>query len=235
VIRFLELESRGLAVAAFSERADGDCRHLPGGDTAAGRARVCAALGIDPASLVFGKQVHGVGVASVTASERGRGGTNPADAFPDTDALVTDVPGLPLAILVADCVPLWLYEPRKRVVALVHAGRAGTFARVALHALEVMVTVHDCEPGLMHALIGPSAGPVQYEVSAAMAEEWRASGLPASGRMLDLWGANRLQLETAGVPTEHVHMSGHCTLSGDRFFSHRRDADGSRSLAVAML
>lgn len=232
MIRFAELENLGLSVAAMTERRDGDCL-IPQGGTA--RADCCDALGISHESLTCGSQVHGTKVAVITEAERGSGGASPESALPAIDGLVTAVHGLPLAIFIADCVPLFLFAPTFRVGGLVHAGRKGTRADIAGIAVHTMKNSLGVPPEDIHALIGPSAGPGLYEVSEEIALDWQSAGLPCQGRNLDLWAANRLALVDAGVPDSQIHISGLCTIASGRFFSYRRGDAAARNMAVLML
>ena len=94
----------------------------------ANRARAAAAFGVGLDTMVFARQVHGATAVLVGPEERGRGTASEDDAIPDTDILVTTSPGVTLAILVADCVPIALVDPAARVLAAVHAGWRGTAA-----------------------------------------------------------------------------------------------------------
>ena len=125
---------------------------------------------------------------------------NWAEALPETDGLITNVPEVPLVILVADCVPLYLFDPVQRVAGLVHAGRQGTFDNIAGTAIANMRAAYGTHPRDVHAVIGPSAGPDAYEVSESMANDWRDAGLPANGRLLDLWRANVPATRRRGGP-----------------------------------
>jgi copper oxidase (laccase) domain-containing protein len=87
----------------------------------------------------------------------------------------------------------------------------------------------------IHAVIGPSAGPCCYEVSPEIAHLWTTLGLPVTGRMLDLWGAAVMQLESRGVPREQISVSGFCTICTDRFYSYRRGDDRPRNLAFVVV
>lgn len=234
MIRWDTLESLG-TIAAFSERTDGDARRLPEGEASPGRVAVCEACGITPDHLVCAEQVHGVAVAVAREEDRARGARPGLPPFPKTDALVTDVPGLPLTISVADCVPVYLVDPMRRAIGLAHAGRAGTLGAIAARTVATLQGAFGCDPTDLTALIGPSAGPDRYEVSQEMADEWAAAGLPRRGRLLDLWGANGQQLEAAGLPSNRIRLSGCCTLAADRFHSHRRHADGCRNIALCCL
>ena len=88
------------------------------------RRRTAAALGADLGDLVFCHQSHGRNVQVVTAADRGRGTLSQDDAIAATDALVTAEPGVVLVVMVADCVPIVLYDPVARVLSCVHAGGA---------------------------------------------------------------------------------------------------------------
>ncbi len=237
MFRFDSLEILGVRAAVLTDASDGDCR-LHGADPAGAaetRARVCCALGVAALDLVCAKQVHGTMVQCAEERDRGRGVREGIDAFDATDAMATGTPDTPLAIFVADCVPVYLFDPVRRAIALVHAGREGASKRIAARTVDTLVQMYGTSPKDLHAVIGPSAGPCCYEVSEPMAEAWRASGLPASGRYLDLWAANATQLAACGVPKPHIQVSGICTICDTRFHSHRRNADGRRNMALLML
>ncbi|HCU94332.1 MAG TPA: hypothetical protein DHU96_17090, partial [Actinobacteria bacterium] len=99
------------------------------------RRRAASALGADPGDFVFCDQAHGREVRVVSAEDRGRGARTLDDAIGQADALVTSDPGTVLVVMVADCVPIVLYDPVAHVLACVHAGWRGTVARVAEAAL----------------------------------------------------------------------------------------------------
>ncbi|HQE83798.1 MAG TPA: polyphenol oxidase family protein [Candidatus Hydrogenedentes bacterium] len=232
MIRFREFEALGVSIAAVTEREDGDCCDPRPGNA---RSSCCAALEISSESLVCCNQVHGASVAVVGEQERGRGGVSRDSALASTDGLVTAEPGLPLAVFVADCVPLFLFAPSFRVAGLVHAGRQGTRSNIAAAAIRVMENGFGVSPADVHALIGPSAGPELYEVSEELAADWESAGLPRSGRNLDLWEANRIELCAVGVPEHQIHVSELCTIEGGRFFSYRGGDRTARNMAVLMI
>ncbi|MCC6488406.1 MAG: laccase domain-containing protein [Candidatus Hydrogenedentes bacterium] len=233
MIRFVELERLGVAVAAMSDRSDGDCRaHDPAGEP--GRRAFCAALAIDCTEVAVGKQVHGTRVAVVTEADRGRGSARGLAPFAETDALITAEAGLPVAVTVADCVPVLLFDPVKEVIGVTHAGRAGTVQGIARCTVEAMAASFGTNPADVHAVIGPSAGPSSYEVSEELAREFAEAGLPTRGRLLDLWEANACQLVKAGVPRGQLTVSGICTITDGRFHSHRAHANGMRNMVIIM-
>lgn len=94
------------------------------------RRLVSARIGIPLERFVFGQQVHESRVAVVGESECGAGVTARDTALRGVDGLITNQIGVTLAVLVADCVPLVMYDPRAHVVGVVHAGRRGTLARI---------------------------------------------------------------------------------------------------------
>ncbi len=233
MIRFPELETLGLVTAAFTDKSDGDCSLSTGGEAA--RRRACSRLGMDFEALVCGQQVHGVTVAEVDAADKGRGGSVWSEGLPDTDGLITRRAALPLAVLAADCVPVFLYDPERRAGGVIHAGREGVRQGIAAAAVEAMRLRFDCRAANIHVVIGPSAGPCCYEVSPEMAAAFEALGLPTRGRMLDLWAANRAQLEGAGVPGEQVAVSGQCTICSGAYHSYRAAPETGRNIGLFML
>ena len=173
------------------------------------RRILCSELGADADQLALNYQVHSAVVNRAEAGVRGES---------QGDALWTDVPGLPIAALAADCVPVALArrgaEPG---LAVAHAGWIGILAGVLAAASEAL-------GGDVDAAIGPSAGPCCYEVGEDVAQPYRerfGDEIVAGGK-LDLWRAAEVALNEAGV--ENVHRVDLCTICDpDRFFSHRRD------------
>lgn len=211
----------------------------------ANRERVAAALGTGLGSFVFAQQVHGAGVHVVTAADRGRGARTAADAIPGADALVTADPGTVLAILVADCVPIVLYDPAAHLLACVHAGWRGTVARAAAAAVGALRGLGS-RPEDLIAGIGPAIAPADFQVGPEVAAKVeRAFGASAGtllrpdsdGRWrLDLWAANRLTLGEAGLASEHIHVAAVPTGPGPgQFYSHRAAAPCGRFALVARL
>lgn len=238
MIRFETLESIGLSVAVMSGCSEGDCRLPADSNNFAGRQErrdFLSVLGLEPEKLVCVRQVHGDAVIRVGVQDAGRGGLDAATAVADCDAMITCEPGLPIGISVADCVPLLVYDPVKGALAAGHAGRLGTMGNIAGRIVEAMSFHFRTDPSDLRAVIGPSAGPDRYEVSEEIALAFEALDLPRNGRLLDLWGANRLQFERAGLPTDQIHVSGRCTIEDAGFYSHRGDGSGARNLAVASL
>jgi copper oxidase (laccase) domain-containing protein len=205
------------------------------------RARWCRALGLDPAALTVGGQVHGAAVARVGAAERGRGATDPASVIPATDALVCAEPGVPLYCAGADCAPLllWARGPRP-ALAVAHAGWRGLRAGVVAAAVAELCALSGAAPGELLAGIGPCIGPPAYQVGPEVVEDAPPAAVGpdlAAGRwQLDLAAWAEHALCAAGRPRAAVERSGCNTARDARFFSHRRDgaATGRLGLIAAL-
>lgn len=139
------------------------------------RRRLAEALGVELSSFVFAQQVHGGGVHVVSAADRGRGTLTVDDAIPDSDALLTREAGVVLAVLVADCVPVIIFDPQTPAIGVVHAGWRGTTRHIARAAIEAMRSEFGSDPSVLLAAVGPSIGPASYEVGVEVAEQVQAA------------------------------------------------------------
>jgi YfiH family protein len=195
----------------------------------ANRDVVATALGIDARRVAWCDQVHGDTVATVTAGDAGR-------TFDATDGLVTDVPGTPLAVLAADCVPVLLADRRRGIVGAAHAGRRGLVSGVVEVLVGTMLDAGAQRDDLVGA-VGPCIGPCCYEVGDDVAAEV-ANALPvtkattrAGTTGLDLPAGVRHVLAVEGVRT--VTSVGGCTAHQPGvFFSHRRDGVTGRQAGI---
>ncbi len=207
--------------------------------TGANRRRAFAALGRDPESMADVWQVHSDRVLRADRPQRGL--TPELQA----DGLITDRREVTLLMRFADCVPVLLYDPRRGAVGLVHAGWKGTVLRAAAAGVRAMTAAYGSHPADLLAGIGPSIGPDHYEVGpeviaqvqAAFPAEWPALFHRPNGALhLDLWAANRLALEQAGVG--QIEVAGVCTACNVRdYFSHRaeRGRTGRSGVVLALL
>jgi purine-nucleoside/S-methyl-5'-thioadenosine phosphorylase / adenosine deaminase len=149
------------------------------------------------------------------------------------DAILTDRPGLAIGIKTADCVPILMVDPVRRVIGAIHAGWKGTSLGIAAKAVGALALRYLSEPSDLIAALGPAIGSCCYQVDEAVFESMK--GQPGrdslfrpcreKGKwMFDLALANRLQLERAGVFSGNIFTSGFCTACrGDFFFSPRRE------------
>lgn len=187
------------------------------------RQRAADRLGIDHARVVWMHQVHGAQVAVVDAADVGR-------TVPAVDALVTTEVGLPLAVLVADCLPVVLVDERAGVLAVVHSGRRGLQQAVTSHALSAM---QDLGAHLEHtrAWLGPSICGRCYEVPAQI--QAAVSGVVPAASATTRWGTPALDLR-AGLTAQLCALSvaieavGPCTVEDTAYYSYRRDGTAAR-------
>ncbi len=198
-------------------------------------ARLCAALDVPRPSLVSSRLVHGDTVAVVGAHDRGT-------LVPQTDALVTADPEVYLLVRCADCVPVLVVDPVRRVVGAAHAGWRGTLALIAQKMVRTMVEAFGSDPADLRVGVGPSIGPCCYEVGEDVAAATRAAfGGEADallrrrgGRMtLDLWEGNRRQVASLGV--RDIIVSSVCTACQVHdYYSHRAEAGRTGRFAAVI-
>ena len=186
-----------------------------------------------PYPVIQGHQVHDCKVAVID-----RPGLTRED-LEGFDAFITDLSGVAIGVRTADCVPVLLYDPVKRVVAAVHAGWKGTVLHISQKTLEVMAVTFGCESEEIHAVIGPAIGPDSFQVGLEVAEKFKASGFPmddiwsfqgpgdgtpmSGGHHIDLFKANRWLLEQAGVLPQNIQVFDIDTFRDSSFFSARRE------------
>ena len=210
----------GLSVAFTDADAGNLALHVGDDPDEVGRRRrdLERAIGVAPEGLRFMNQVHGNAVAVM----------DQGTAAPEADAMVSR--GVPLAVMVADCIPVLLAgdAPEGPVVAAVHAGRPGIANGVIPAAVDRMKSLG---AGGIRAWLGPSICGNCYEVPAALQAEVTAA-VPASLSAttwgtpgLDLPAGARSQLDQAGVTVEY---SGPCTLETPSLFSYRRNKHTGR-------
>ncbi|MGX5360128.1 polyphenol oxidase family protein [Kocuria sp. KH4] len=218
---------------AFTDRGAGNLALHTGDDPAAVRRRRAAlerSMGVPAGSLLFLEQVHGTDVADADRADRA--------AVPVADAAVSAT-GVPLAVMVADCVPVLLLGegPASPVTAVAHAGRRGLLDGVLERTVE---RLRERGADRVAAWVGPSICGGCYEVPAAMQEE-SLRRLPAAAATtswgtpaLDLRAGVRDRLGRLGVAvTEPAAPGGTvCTLEDERLSSHRRDPGSGRIVGL---
>lgn len=196
------------------------------------RQLFCQSIGVSAKNVVTAQQVHQDKVLVVTQEHIGKGATSYQEAIGDTDALVTNMPGIPLLLFFADCVPVLLVDPVHQAIGIAHAGWKGTVDHIGQKTLLAMkaqfgTKAEDCLVG-----IAPSIGPCCYEVDAPVLHKVQV-GFPnwetlirqqEDKTYLDLWQANRQQLEDIGVKSSNIVSSKVCTsCNKDLFFSYRAE------------
>jgi YfiH family protein len=176
------------------------------------RRLLADSVGLSPAAVAIGHQVHGIAIERWDAPPAGPF-TDAASARPEVDGHVTALRDLGLLVQVADCLPVALATQEQ--IAMVHCGWRGVADGIVAGA----VAEFDTPPA---AVVGPGIGRCCFEVGPEVLAEFADVGGAADGRMLDLRMVAEARLRAAGVErVEHVDLCTHCRE--DLFFSHRRD------------
>ena len=199
------------------------------------------AVGFEPKQTVFTRQIHSAIVERVGRAQCGRGLIVPTEE--GCDGLVTDETGVALTVFSADCTPILLYDPVRRVIGAVHAGWRGTAAGIAEKAVQKMRREFGCVPSDLRAAIGPCISQCCFETDADVPTAMRASlGAEAEKAIrpagekyyVNLKECNALWLRRAGVET--IDISADCTAcQPERFWSHRRVGNHRGSLAAVIM
>ena len=213
-------------------------------DVRENRRRLSETLGCGVGDFVFCRQVHGAGVAIVGERDRGRGSDGVGTAIPGCDAMVTSTQRLFLSVLVADCVPVLLWDPVRRAAGIVHAGWRGIAAGVCGAAVERVAAEFGSDPADMAAGIGPCIGPCCYpvgpEVLAALAADrsFREEDVAMRDGVAhpDLAAVVERRLLDARLRRGHVERTGVCTsCRRDLFFSHRAEGGVTGRFAAGIM
>lgn len=228
------------AVAAFSRRQDGNMS-LSYGDTKNSldnRRRFLEPLGIDYRSLICAKQVHGKNIEYVTEANKGRGALDYDSSFADTDGFFTDRKSVPLAVLTADCLSVFIYDPRRPAIAILHAGWRGSELNICAEGVRIMQERFASQPHRMLVGFGPSIRSCCFEVDKDFKSNFPFGLINRDGRIfMDIALINRQQLIAAGVRQENIFDPEICTSTGNQdYFSFRKEAQGAgRLISVIML
>lgn len=196
------------------------------------RERFFLSRNLDNKNVISAGLVHGNKVAVVTAADRGR-------ILDGYDALITDHPGLLLTVTVADCLPLYFFDPKNRVIALAHAGWRGVLTGLAARVIAVFKERYNSVPGDSQVFIGPHIQKCHFEIKEDVARqfsEYLDFIIRRESRIfIDLAGVIRAQLLTAGLVLSQIKISPDCTYEDpDKYFSYRRDG-GELQAMVAYL
>ncbi|WP_194860864.1 peptidoglycan editing factor PgeF [Dietzia sp. SYD-A1] len=229
VRRIVTTRRGGVSTGDFDSFNLGD--HVGDAPTAvaSNRARLARILGVPTSDVVWMDQVHGTRIARVTRQTGG--------AVPATDGLVTDRPGLALAVLTADCVPVLAADEQAGVIGAAHAGRKGAVGGIVPSLIGAMTSL-GARPERISVLLGPAAAGQHYELPDDLAHEVEAA-LPGSLTRtvagtagVDLRAGLARQL--AGLGVVRVDTDPRCTIADDSLFSYRRQGRTGRQASVIL-
>lgn len=204
--------------------------------------RIARVLGCKTEDMTASHQTHTTNIRRVTSADRGKGIVRPRD-YENIDGLVTDETGIALVTYYADCVPLYFVDPVNRAVGLAHSGWRGTLEGMGERMVKVMEREFGSVGSEIKAAIGPSICRDCYEVSGEVAipfmekfgEEVVTKGKCEGKYQLDLWLANRLLLERAGLRRENIAVTDICTCHNSAYLFSHRASGGKRGNMAAFL
>ncbi len=198
-------------------------------------------IGIENRSLFLVNQVHGDKIFvlddhSITCDEVGK---------ISADALLTQIPGRPIGVFTADCLPILVYDPRLKVIGAIHAGRRGSGQSLTIKVIREMGRVYGCCPAELLVGFGPAIGGCCYEVDEDCVQPFKELfsaekgwfRLGTSGKyFLDLIAVNKMEGEKAGLLPKNIFLMDHCTFCSNRnLYSYRREGETGRILTTIML
>lgn len=219
--------------------------------------RFTHALGVDYDSIVMSDQTHTTNIRRIDLNDKGNGLTRAKNFF-DTDALITNEPGLTLFTSFADCVPLYFIDPVNKAIGLAHSGWRGTVGRIGAKTIARMQEEFGSNPSQIICAIGPSICADCYEISEDVASEFsKEFGSDSQSIVfsqsdyykkhsidkeatdgkyqLDLWQANRTILLQAGIREDNLTVTDICTCCNPDFLYSHRASHGQRGNLAAIL
>ncbi|OGF66602.1 hypothetical protein A2757_00910 [Candidatus Giovannonibacteria bacterium RIFCSPHIGHO2_01_FULL_48_47] len=218
----------------ISEKSDGAMelgKQILNGAEPIGRNNHFKKLGVPYEKVVSADLIHGINVSVVDYNNGGI-------VIPKTDGLLTKFPNLFLAITVADCFPIYFFDPEIRIIGLVHAGWRGVTKNITSKALEILSKLGATASNLLIG-IGPGIQVCHFEVKEDALKEFGRHDeiIERDGKtFVDLSAIIQKQIAAFGVPKEKVENSGECTYClKDRYFSYRRDKPAEIRAMVAYI
>lgn len=207
---------------------------------------IASVIGARPCDIVMGVQVHGDHIVVIEDGSADKIGTKMCGGTPVCDGFITNRSWIAPAVRTADCVPLLIYDPRRRVVGMIHAGWKGTALSIASKAVDIFMKRFCSDPSELVSVIGPAAGPCCYEVGPEVYESmehnpWARevfSPQKFGGKcMLDLGSALRYQLLGQGLSPANIDILPLCTVCRDDLFHSRRGQgeEAGRQVSAVML
>jgi purine-nucleoside/S-methyl-5'-thioadenosine phosphorylase / adenosine deaminase len=205
------------------------------------RQLACGLLNIDHQHLTHVYQEHGTVIWDIKTSHRGAGALTGENQVGHGDAMITSDIHTPLAILVADCLPVFFSLFDSSVVGLAHAGWRGTYDDISVKMIDKLTGDYGAALDDIRIWIGPGISPkgfkVKNDVWQPFFERWGqyTDCFDSKNHSIDLKLVNKYRLEEHGVSADNIEVSPDCTYSDNRFFSYRRDGAGiGHNMAVIM-
>lgn len=197
------------------------------------RCRMANVYGINPNNMVFSRQTHSANIHFVTSNDKGKGVYVKLDAISDNDAYILTEPEICACILTADCVPLFLYDPVKKIAGLAHSGWRGTVKHISFKLVEQLIQI-GCHSKDIFVGMGPSIKACCYTVKEDVFQAfYRSYGHVANHFFevqshqlkLNLNEAIIYDLLQAGIPLKNIEMSKWCTFCNTHLFFSARNSN----------
>lgn len=210
------------------------------------REKFCTGLDIEFSNMTTCQQVHGNKIILVDETNKGSGAFHFSDTICDADALITNKIGIALTLFFADCTPIMIYDPVQHAIGVAHGGWRGTVGQIAKKTVEAMQKAYNTNPQDCLASIGPAIGKCCYEIGNEVADQFKEVFAKDSQKILeyhqdkdkyhlDLWTANAIMLQRAGLSSTNIDMANTCTCCNhDIFFSYRADHGKTGRIACIM-
>lgn len=203
-------------------------------DVIANRKKLTEIIGFSYDAWTCAEQVHGNDIEIITAEKRGRGRFTLEDAIPNVDGILTNNPDILLTSFYADCVPLYFFDPVKKVIGLAHAGWKGTVLKIGEKMIETMNHSFGSNLDDIKVAIGPSIGQCCYEVNDQVIAPLNSAinFIPEEAIIykenvhydLDLKKINEQIIKKAGILPKNIEISSLCTsCNPDIFYSYRKE------------
>lgn len=198
------------------------------------RENLAKQAGITLENIVMVKQIHGNHIIKVTNDYSGNGKKSVFE-LENADGLITNVPLKALVVRTADCVPILIYDPQKRVISAVHAGWQGTIKKIVQETLKAMREEYNVEPSNVFVAMGPSISGQNYDISLVkddrllqfentFGKDSEVIIRTPKGVALDLPLANKKLVMETDVPENQIEVSPICTYNeSDTWASYRKD------------
>ncbi len=192
------------------------------------RKNLALKLGYNYEDLVYMNQIHSSNIIVVDE--------NSPKLVDNCDSIITRSKNLPLMVMVADCIPILMFDDKKGIIAAIHAGRNSTFLEISKKTAEVFIEKFSSNPEDINVVFGASIQKCCYEVSEDLSKivENSFGKEFVENNYIDLQGINKKQLNDLGI--KNIEISNICTKCGDKsYFSYRKDKKTGRFAGIIIL
>jgi polyphenol oxidase len=227
-------------ISVFSRRSCGNMSYVYGdtADSSGNRSNFLEPDGINYQDLICAKQTHSSHIYIAGKNDLGKGALSYDSSVEDTDAFITNVKEVPLAIFSADCLPVFLFDPKNKAIGLVHASWRSSQGNITAKTVRLMQDKFKIMPSDLQVYFGPAIRSCCFQVGAEFRDIFPGHLIVrGDNNYLDLTGVNCKQLLDSGVKDINISDSGLCTHCNEKdFFSFRREGEHcGRMISVMMI